>query len=680
MNLFRAKVDVHQVSVEIDKLTGLSNKIEPVGIEWKYKSNSSKTLCRGQIHLSAGDIAPNTQIRNVVSNIITERHAIKWELNNKSWDMRINKFITFSVPLAQKAKNKYKSKLLEITLMGGSKTLSSPLKVNISAYANQGEVTENFNLKIKKEPNAQLLLNIKVERKDGESIDHSPANLTSEIPTEMSAGTDTGTEVERIEIDALSMELASPLGKNDSRNMSLDFDEEKLEQIANNTTKKIIIEGLETDDDFSEIENENIKSASTHSNHSEKEIKIPEKLTIEQKDSDKKLKRRMSIELVKQSGVEMISNYGKAERENVRLKEENEELRRQIEQLEIEREELIAKQTLVEELQQDANFEHFPDETYFKNLQIAVSQHLKTITELRESNEEKNAKIQELESYKQHSILQLHHLTRVVEDMEIELCDLRELVLVDETLLMRQKLAMYKEQVLDQKKQVKQTLERMDDDDNDDLTTLVRKRTMFLLDFYMQNLKADKDNEGAIHDERKEIGTRKHADSLADAITAFLLEKFKGPNFMGNHIWDFVEAARSGMKEGHQKFTRVLRGDELRCYYAISSIIIVTQNSPERRDDKNYKWKMFLLLAMKNSRLKEWLTFLLGFNQKTTNLYFATDAMIHQPKKRNIVNMCFSQVDKLSLKMILDPVIENTFSRFVERSREQVTTTPVTPN
>jgi hypothetical protein len=368
---------------------------------------------------------------------------------------------------------------------------------------------------------------------------------------------------------------------------------------------------------------------------------------------------------------------------NAEIKEENTALRLQIQQISLEKELLLSRVAISES--RDVEEEQRKKNQLIKKLEQAAISNLTVIAELRDTLEAKEKKVKELEIYKRHSILQLHHLTKVVEDMEMELCDMREIVNVDETRLMREKLAVYKKQVLEQKKQVKQTLERMEDEDSDDLTKLVRVRTMHLLDFYMHNLEQDKEvsTPDALSDDMKEQGTKEKAERLIDAVTAFLLERFTGTKYFGtNHLWDYVEAARNIMKEGHQKQTRVLRGDELRCYYAISSIVIVTQNSPERKDDLDYKWKTLVLMAMKYSRMKEWLNFLLGFNDKLAANYFAKDSLFNQPKKRGIVNTCFSQVDKLPMKINLDPVIEKTFNRFVEKSREQVptsTTTPVTP-
>jgi hypothetical protein len=119
MKLFRPRqvADFHEVFVEIGTLGNLSTKINNLGIQWKYQSNK-KALCRGQIHLSTDQIAPNLQISNVVSDTITERHFVHWvNSNSNSWNLEINKLISFTVPLVQKSNDKYKSKQLEITFL-----------------------------------------------------------------------------------------------------------------------------------------------------------------------------------------------------------------------------------------------------------------------------------------------------------------------------------------------------------------------------------------------------------------------------------------------------------------------------------------------------------------------------------------------------------------------------------
>jgi hypothetical protein len=119
MKLFRPQqvADFHEVFVEIGTLSNLSSQINNLGIQWKYQSNK-KSLCRGQIHLSTDQIAPNLQISNVVSDTIIERHFVHWANgNNNNWNLDINKLISFTVPLVQKGNDKYKSKQLEITFL-----------------------------------------------------------------------------------------------------------------------------------------------------------------------------------------------------------------------------------------------------------------------------------------------------------------------------------------------------------------------------------------------------------------------------------------------------------------------------------------------------------------------------------------------------------------------------------
>ncbi len=202
------------------------------------------------------------------------------------------------------------------------------------------------------------------------------------------------------------------------------------------------------------------------------------------------------------------------------------------------------------------------------------------------------------------------HLESLVKDMGIELQNMQSIVFYDENRELRLRLVQFKEEM---KRNRSQTTEK-----EHDLITMLQRRTLIIIDFFISNMDEMKD-EYEVGDEAQTPSISANLQLLIDAIEAVMLDGFSGPTrifFFAEraHMWNFIEEVRDLMKGTqtiflinqlvqHMNKTRILETDELRCYYAITSILLITQNSPEYRDDNAYKFKNWIQMALKFVKL-----------------------------------------------------------------------------
>jgi TolA-binding protein len=295
----------------------------------------------------------------------------------------------------------------------------------------------------------------------------------------------------------------------------------------------------------------------------------------------------------------------------------------------------------------------------------------KHVVKQRKQMEELNNKIDDLEDYKRHTIDQLHRLTVTMEEMELEMHDLRELVNIDEYKHLRQQLARYKKMSVDQKQKAISNLDKSHDTnepDEKDITSILRYRTTQIFKYFLEHLRTnDEATDWDIGDEEKNKEIRVKSDFVIDSIIAFLSDGL----MKDVPLWVFIETAATKMKQGADQKKNRLKGEEVRCYYAIQAVskldhddmmeILYEFKSKESVD--SYKLKQFMLLSLVQKRMKEWFSFITTFDPNVVAEHYSSEALLNQPKQRSLLFYYLGQIDRLSIKLKLNPDVESAFAK-----------------